>query len=353
LPDFAQLAISPDGQQIATAANFGAVRPTPLWLRPLGSTSGRTLAGTEGATFPFWSPDGGSIGFFADGKLKRLDVKSQAIEIVADAPLARGGAWQADGTILFAPNATGPLFRVSATGGQPTVATHLETGQNDHRAPVILPDGRHFLYYARGTPQVRGVYVARLDGSDSRRLLDADAAAVYAAAGYLLFVRQGELYAQSFDATRLALNGDAFRIADRISVNPGVSLASLSASASGAIAYGTGSVRRTQFAWYDRSGTRLETVGAPDQTSLANPELSPDGRQIAFSRFVGGNWDIWLIDMQGAMSRFTSSRSLDFSPSWSPDGRQIFFQSNNSTIDSRSVNDGAPEQVVLQRSEMM
>src|SRR5204863_6156894 len=119
---------------------------------------------------------------------------------------------------------------------------------------------------------------------ESRRLLDADAASVYAASGHLLFVRQGELFAQSFDVARLALNGEAFRIADRISVNPGVSLASLSASASGAIAYGTGSVRRTQFAWFDRSGKRLETVGAPDQTNLANPALSPDGRQVAFSR---------------------------------------------------------------------
>ena len=107
--------------------------------------------------------------------------------------VGRGGAWQADGTILFAPNATGPLFRVPATGGQPVAATELENGQSDHRAPFILPDGRHFLYYARGTPQVRGVYVARLDGSESRRLLDADAAAVYAASGHLLFVRQGEL----------------------------------------------------------------------------------------------------------------------------------------------------------------
>ncbi len=181
-PDFVQLAISPDGQQLVTAPNFGgAARAAPLWLRPLGSTSGRTLPGTEGAGFPFWSPDGESIGFFADGKLKRVDVDSQAIEIVADGPVPRGGAWQADGTILFAPNAIGPLFRVPATGGQPTVATHLEKGQSDHRAPFILPDGRHFLYYARGDPQVRGVHVARLDGSESRRLLAADAAAVYAA----------------------------------------------------------------------------------------------------------------------------------------------------------------------------
>ena len=243
------------------APGFGVQRPSPLWLRPLASSSGRLLLGTEGASFPFWSPDGRSIGFFAEQKLKRLDVDSQAIQIVADAPVARGGAWQADGTILFAPNPKGPLFRVSATGGQPIVATRLETGQNDHRAPFILPDGKHFLYYARGEAHVRGVHVARLDGTEARRLLEADGAAVYTRSGHLLFARQGELLAQSFDATRLALAGEAFRVADNVSVNPGISLASLSASASGPIAYGTDSIRRTQFAWFNRSGKRLETLG--------------------------------------------------------------------------------------------
>ena len=351
--DFAQLAISPDGQQIVVAPGFNLQQPSPLWLRPLASTSGRLLTGTEGASFPFWSPDGRSIGFFADEKLKRLDVNSQAIQILADAPVARGGAWQADGTILFAPNARGPLSRVLANGGQPTVATQLQEGQNDHRAPFILPDGLHFLYYARGTPQVRGVHVARLDGTETKRLLDADGAAVYTRSGHLLFPRQGEPLAQSFDARRLTLDGEAFRVADSVSVNPGISLASLSASASGPIAYGTDSIRRTQFAWFDRSGRRLETLGTPDQRGLANPSLSPDGSRIAFSRVVGANWDVWLIDMQGAVGKFTSALSLDWNPVWSADGRQIFYQSNNSNIYSRSVTDGTPEQVVLSEPTMV
>jgi Tol biopolymer transport system component len=345
--DFAQLAISPDGQQLVAAPTFGG--RAPLWLRLLGSTSGRTLPGTEGALFPFWSPDGKSIGFFADQKLKRVDVEGEAIEVIADAKVPRGGAWQADGTILFAPNAIGPLFRVPATGGQPTIATHLETGQNDHRAPVILPDGRHVLYYARGTAQTRGVYVARLDGSESRRVRDADAAAVYAASGHLLFVKEGDLYAQAFDASRLALTGLAFRMAGHVSVVSGLSLASLSTSAAGAIAYGTTSIRRTQFTWFDRSGQRLETVGAPDKTPLANPALSPDGREVAFNSVVGGNWGIWRMDMHGAMRRFTSNPA-DSDPIWSSDGRQLLFRSSrNGSLDiySRSLSDGAIEQVLL------
>ena len=179
------------------------------------------------------------------------------------------------------------------------------------------------------------VHVARLDGTETKRLLDADGAAVYARSGHLLFPRQGELLAQSFDARRLTLDGEAFRVADSVSVNPGISLASLSASASGPIAYGTDSIRRTQFAWFDRSGRRLETLGTPDQRSLANPSLSPDGSRIAFARVVGGNWDVWLIDMQGAVSKFTSALSLDWNPVWSPNGLQIFSNQIQTSIHDR------------------
>jgi serine/threonine protein kinase len=352
-PDFAQMAISPDGEQIVVAPNVSAQSPTPLWLRPLASTSGRLLTGTEGAMFPFWSPDSRSIGFFADQKLKRLDVGSEAVETLADAPVARGGAWQADDTIIFAPNPAGPLFRVPAKGGQPVAATKLAPGQNDHRAPFILPDNEHFIYYARGAPDVSGVHVSRLDGTGAKRLLEAEGAAVYTQSGYLLFPRQGELLAQRFDTGRLALEGEAFRIGENVAVNPGISLASLSASRSGPIAYGTESIRRTQFAWFDRSGKPLETVGPADQRTLANPSLSPDGSRLAFSRVVGGNWDIWLLDMQGAASRFTSARTLEFSPLWSHDGRRIYYESSNSSIYSRSTVDDTPEEPLLKDRTMV
>jgi hypothetical protein len=343
--EFAQIALSPDGQQLLAAPT--TANPTPLWLRPLSSTSGRTLPGTEGATFPFWSPDGKAIGFFADNKLKRFDIDSEAVSILADAPNARGGAWHADGTILFAPRPVGPLSRISASGGQPAILTRLEEGQNDHRAPCLLPDGQHFLYYSRGSPQVRGVWVARVDGSEPRRLLDADAAAVYAASGHLLFVRNGELLAQRFDATSLALDGEAFRLASGISVNPGVSLASLTASPAGPIAYGTGSIRRTQLAWFDQTGKRLESVGPADQTNLANLALSADGGRIAFSRGVGSNWDVWVMDMRGTMSRLTTGLAFENNPLWSPDGRTILYNSGPSMIVSRGASDGSAEQSLL------
>jgi eukaryotic-like serine/threonine-protein kinase len=347
--DFLQPAISPDGQQLVVAPKF--VAHEGLWLRSVGSTAGRTLPNTQNASFPFWSPDGTSIGFFAEAKLKRIDLTSEAVEIVADAPNPRGGLWQTDGKILFAPNAVGPLSRVPAAGGTPAVVTHLEPGQNDHRAPFMLPDGRHFIYYSRGTAQVRGVWVARLDGSEPKRLLEADAGAVYAQ-GHLLFVREGALFAQAFDVASLALTGAPFRLADRIAVNPGVSLASLSASTSGAIAYSGAAIRRTQFVWVDRSGKRLGTLGPPDQTTLANLSLSPDGQRVAFSRLAGGNWDVWLMDMQGTMSKLTTGAGPEWNPVWSSDSQRVIFQSNNSNINVRAINDTTPEQTLVRPHTM-
>lgn len=325
--NFTQPAISPDGRQLVVAPTFEG--RAPLWLRPVDSIGGRSLAGTEGAYLPFWSPDGRSIGFFADQKLKRINLDSETVDIVSDVSLGRGGAWRTDEVILFAPSVKGPLFRVLSSGGQAVAATTLAVGQTDHRAPVLLPGESHFLYYARGTAQVRGVYAARVDGSQATRLLDADAPAVYSGSGHLLFVRQGDLFAQPFDARHATLQGTAYRVAGPVMVNQGVSLASLSASPAGAIAYAAGGTGyRTQFAWFDRSGKRLENLGTPDNTPNAAPTLSPDGRQLAFSRIVEGNWDVWLLDMRGALSRVTVDPGLDFSPVWGPDSRRIIFSSN-------------------------
>jgi eukaryotic-like serine/threonine-protein kinase len=349
VPTFAQLAFSPDGRSLAVMPAFDG--RAALWLRPIGSTSGRMLPGTEGAGFPFWSPDGKSIAFFANLKLKRIDLDGEAVQIVTDVQVARGGMWLPDGTIVYAPNAAGPLFRVPAAGGQAAAFTQLAPGQRDHRAPYPLPGGRHFLYYARGTPQARGVYVARIDGSEPRLLLNADAAAVYAASGHLLFPRQGDLMAQPFDVERAVLGGDAFSVARPVAVNPGLSMASLAASPSGAIAYASSGEERAQFEWVDRSGNRIEVLGEVDRAGMQNPSLSPDGRRIALSRVVSGNWDIWLMDARGALIRFTSDAALDDNPVWSADGRQVFFQStrNGAAPDLyvRSAVDGSPEQLVL------
>src|SRR5262245_3019660 len=166
-------AISPDGRRLVfVAPNEGK---SQLWVRPLDSLAAKPLAGTDRASYPFWSPDSASIGFFADGKLKRLDIVGGAPQVLADTGAARGGAWSRDGIILFAPLTTGPLLKVPAMGGDPAAVTRLETGQVGHRFPQFLPDGRHFIYFGRGGP-VQGVYVSSLDGGPSRGLTQADAA---------------------------------------------------------------------------------------------------------------------------------------------------------------------------------
>jgi eukaryotic-like serine/threonine-protein kinase len=317
---------SPDGTSLVIAPRFD--RPQRLLLRRLDLIEMRELPGTDGAMFPFWSPSGRSVAFFADRKLKRIDLDAEAVQEIADAPIGRGGAWTADDTILFAPSAAGPLFRVPARGGDAVQLTTLEKGQNDHRAPVVLPGGRHFLYYSRGQDTVRGVWVARIDGSEPRRLLDAQAAAVYAPSGHLLFVRQGQLLAQRFDPVSLTLSGEPIVVAANVAINRGVSLATLAVSPSGTIAYATASSVRMQFAWFDRSGSQVGTLGPAETTPVTNPALSPDGRTLAFSRLIDGDWDLWMMDTsRGLMTRLTLERNLDFVPVWMPDNARVIYQS--------------------------
>src|SRR5262249_42786882 len=162
--------------------------------------------------------------------------------------------WATDGTIVFASSVSGPLSQVSAAGGAVSALTKLQPGQNDHRAPQFLPGETHILYYARGAPQVRGVYVARRDGSEPKPLIDAHAPAGFASSGQLLFVRDRTLFAQKFDPEQLEVSGPTVAIADSIALNQGVSLAMLAASPSGAVGYGTTVASQYQFAWFDRAG---------------------------------------------------------------------------------------------------
>ena len=327
--DPVSMAMSPDGQVIVfVATDEGRSR---LSLRPLDAVSSRPLAGTEGASWPFWSPDGRSVGFFADGKLKRIDVDGSQPQNLAEAPSGRGASWNRDGTIIFTPHqGPTPIFRISAAGGEPSPLTRLESsGQDSHRFPRFLPDGRHFLYYVQGTPESRGIYVGDLQGAEPRRLLDADSAAVYAAPGQLLFVRQSTLFAQNFDAARLELSGDAFPVAERVAVNNGAQgSAAVSASMAGPFVYRTGSAGGPrQFVWLDRSGKEIGKAG--DRLSAVSVELSPDGRRVALTQQVNQNFDVWLLELgRGVLSRFTFDPAQDDFPIWSPDGSRIVFTSN-------------------------
>jgi len=331
--DATSFAISPDGQQLVFVATAEGV--SKLWLRPLNQTTARPLNGTDGAFYPFWSPDSLSIGFFADGKLKRLDLGGGAPQALANAPAGRGGTWNRDGVILFDPDGSlGPssiVMRVSAAGGTAMAVTHLVAGQATHRWPQFLPDGRRFLFFSGfGTPSTSGMYFASLDGSAPSRIEGTSSAGLFAPPNTLLFLRQDALMAVAFDPQRGVISGDPALVAEPVGTDFGVLRGAFSVSLSGVLAHRavTGSPRR-QLVWMNRAGMQLGTVGPPDQETLVDPELSPDGRQIAVRRAVQGNLDLWLIDVQrGIQNRFTFDVNTDANGEWSPDGRRIVFSSN-------------------------
>jgi serine/threonine protein kinase len=328
--DLVSLALSPDGEKLVFVASSDH-RPK-LWLRSLVTGASEALPGTDGATFPFWSPDSRSIGFFANGSLYRIDIDGGSLRPLAVAPVGDGGTWSRHGDILFTLVPDAPLSLVSAAGGaqQRLLESRAESFRGPgQRFPQFLPDGRHFLYYVAQTP-VRGEYVGSLDSPERLRLFDADAAAVFVPPDRVLFVRAGKLYSQRFDVAKLQLAGNAAAIAQGVSVDA-FGAAAISASATGAIAFRQGPAsRQRQFAWFDRSGSQVAVVAPPDADSPLNPALSPDGRQIALNRSTEGNVDIWLLDLaRRVLSRFTSDPLPEIYPVWSPNGDRLVYAKPN------------------------
>ena len=323
-------ALSPDGRQLVFAATAAAT--SKLWLRPLAETAAQPLAGTEGATLPFWAPDSRAIGFFADGKLKRLDLPGGTPQVLADAPgAAGGGTWNREGVILFSSiRLFHGLMRVPATGGTPTEVTSPAAGESDHRFPEFLPDGRHFLFFVQNTGGqnlVSGVYLGSLDAGDTHQLASADTAASYASAGYLLFVRKGALVAVRFDAASGTLSGESTPVADEVGSDRGHG--AFSVSATGLIAHRSAVRSRHQLVWFDRHGKEMGSVGSPDENLLGVPELAPDGQHVAVARNVQKNMDVWLIDTaRGVPSRFTFDPASDGGAVWAPDGSRLMFGSD-------------------------
>ncbi|HWI18117.1 MAG TPA: protein kinase [Vicinamibacterales bacterium] len=326
-----EFALSPDGRFMAfIASGDGRSR---LWLRPLDQTEARPMAGTDGAVYPFWSPDSRSIGFFAAGKLLRIDVAGGAPQVVAPASgTSQGlsGSWSVDGTILFLSVNPGPLMRVAASGGEPVVATELDPPrQTAHRNPHFLPDGRHFLFQARGTPESAGIYLGSLDGGAPARLTAAGSGGAFLPPDRVAFVRQGALVARRLDLAGRVLTGDPVTLADRIGEDEDGGRGGFTVSATGLVAYRVGAGASRQFTWVDRAGTAVGVAGEPDTNYLHVPELSPDGRRLALWRTVQGNTDLWLLDLlRSGMTRLTFDAAAEVEPVWSPDGMRLAFASN-------------------------
>jgi len=324
----AKFALSPDGKRLVYVGFAPDGQPL-LWVRSIDSMQAQPRAGTEGADHPFWSPDNRFIGFFASGKLKKIEASGGPPLTLCDAALGRGATWNREGVILFNSGANSPLYRVPAAGGAPTQVTTLNNEQS-HRWPYFLPDGRHFLYLA-GSPYsarenpTNEIRVGSLDSKESKLLFHTRSNAIYAS-GHILFLRQNTLMAQPFDAKRLELTGEAFPSAEQVQENAQRVFGVFSASDNGVLAYAEGTGRQDhQLIWVDRTGHKLgEVLGADD---YAEPRISPDGKRLTFTLQSGGK-DIWIEDISRAVKTrltFGSASESDESPVWSPDDHWVAY----------------------------
>ena len=349
--------VSPDGAHLAFAAvnDDGVVR---LWVRELATAETRPLAGTEQVEQPFWSPDSRSIGFFAGGTLKRIDLAAGTVQTLCDVTgTPRKAGWSPSGVIVYAVGGQ-PLHRVSANGGVPQPATALDAARNEkaHLYPSFLPDGRHFLFLAETADVDQSVVLAgSLESTAATPVIGVHSEAQYAAPGYLLYVRSGTLFAHAFDAQGLRVTGEPVVAAPSVSFTSFSGIAAFS-TAPGVLVYRSGVQRSPQstLAWRDRAGRLQEKIGEPG--AYHNPDASPDGRSVAVERISGNSTGIWILDVKrGVGSRLTLSGGLDVWPVWSPDSGRVAFTSNREGagrfhIYVRSIAGANPESLVVRNA---
>jgi eukaryotic-like serine/threonine-protein kinase len=320
--------LSPDGQRMALVAD------DRLWVRDLAALEARSLQGTEGASWPFWSPDGISVAFVAGGQLKRVSLATGGIDTIRPIGSIRGGSWAPDGRILLSTG--GRLHVLDADGVSLQRITELDRARGDaqHSYPQWLPNGRDYLFLVRTTDApTTGIYAGTLDSARQTFLVPSDTNAQYAS-GRLFFLRQGSaaLWTQAIDLDGMALRGTPSRLADQIGLSTwpwDVYAAPFSVSSTGVLAYHATSMVESQLVWYDRAGRVLDSV-APAAIH-ANPEISPDGAHVAVDRFnpLTGQTEVILIDMRrGNSVPVRRGRGSDLGAAWAPDGAKVLFTSN-------------------------
>jgi Tol biopolymer transport system component len=351
-------AVSPDGRSFAYTGVSAGAKPM-LWLRHLDALQPTTLPGTENARLPFWSPNGRFIGYFAEGKLTKVDANGGSPQVLCDIPNAGGGSWSRDGLILIG-ETDGPIHEVLAAGGGPKALLKLDSARKEtgQAWPHFLPDGRHFLYTSLNTldPGKGGIYLASTDSRKSSLLLPGQSNANFVLPGLLVFGRGRLLMAQPFDPGKLRLAGAPFPAGESVGRSLVMSNSIFSSSPNGTLVYRSeiGTFGNLQPAWYDRNGKRLGSIGEP--RAYWQGALSPDEKRFAVDVLdpKTGTRDIWLLDLgTGILSRLTSDPASKNTVEWSPDGREILFASNKSGSMSlyRKVVGGGDELLVHASSE--
>lgn len=350
--------LSPDGTRMVFSARDDKGK-VALYVRPLSSMNAQPFPGTDNAIYPFWSFDGRDIGFFADGKLKRISTSGGPAQVICDVSNGRGGAWSKDGLILFTPTVNSPLLRVSASGGTPEPATKLDAtrAENSNRWPHFLPDGKHFIYWARSSREAQGqaVYAGTLGSLEVKQIISGVTTASYAG-GYLLYLREQTLMAQPFDLGRLALTGEPTAIAEHIAMNSATSVPEFSASENGILVYQSGDASGAwDILWFGRDGKQEGAVA--QQERYYYPALSPDGERLAASLFnsTNGLANLWILDLKrGTKSRLTFGSGVQARALWSPDGKTIYYSSDEKSLQhvySKLADGSGQEQAVIENPD--
>ncbi|HEV2396929.1 MAG TPA: protein kinase [Candidatus Sulfotelmatobacter sp.] len=358
LPSSARsMAIAPDGETVAFVSYREDIHRVGLFLYEIGGNDAKPLAGTEGATFPFWAPDGRAIGFFANGKLKRYDLDSASVRTLCDAPNGRGGTWGKTGVILFTPRGTlnEGIESVSDSGGVPSKLNYpAATGnENSYRWPVFLPDGKHYLFLAaniRGETEMNSLYLGSIDNQSEKHLLTKTVYNGDYANGYVFFVRDDAIQAQKLDLDSYKLTGDVLRIFDNVKLQSRIMYAAFAAKGDVVLAQGAGEVSLSSLVWYDRIGKKISDLAPPD--TYGNIAISSDGKYVAVDKTdtTNENTDVFIYDLaRASFRRLTFDPGIDSVPVWSPDRGQIAFGSSrgrNFEIYIKPADGSQPERIL-------